>query len=128
VKFVRKFPDLITLAELKSFAKPGGALENMQMLKQSRLSVSAVKPREWRFIHGLLEEDDLDTELEETTEAVKAQVLKVSEVVVRKVDVGGVNGDQVNESHGGNAEELAIASKLTTTSVTGKDDAEMEKE
>jgi len=128
VKFVRKFPTPITLAELKSFAKSGGALENMQMLKQSRLSVSAVKPREWRFIHGLLEDDDLDTEPEETTEAVKAQVLKVSEEVVRKVDGEGANGDQVNGSYGGGVGDLAITSKLTTTSVTGKDDTEMEKE
>ncbi|KAH0847948.1 hypothetical protein AYO21_11822 [Fonsecaea monophora] len=50
VEFVKKFDNLVTLKELKSFAKPGGALENMQTLKQSRLSVSAVTPEEWRFI------------------------------------------------------------------------------
>ncbi|KAJ9605118.1 hypothetical protein H2200_010508 [Cladophialophora chaetospira] len=50
VEFVKKFDNLITLRELKSFAKPGGALENMQTLKQSRLSVSSVSPAEWRFI------------------------------------------------------------------------------
>lgn len=126
MKFVHKFPNPVTLAELKSFAKPGGALENMQMLKQSRLSVSAVKPREWRFIHGLLENDDLDTKPEETTKAVKAQVLRISEEVVRKVDGEGVNDDQVNGSYGGGAGDPAITSKLTTTSVMGKDDTETE--
>ncbi|KIW72237.1 hypothetical protein, variant [Phialophora macrospora] len=53
VEFVKKFENLISLRELKSFAKPGGALEDMQMLKLSRLSVSAVKPEAWRFILAL---------------------------------------------------------------------------
>ncbi|OQU95711.1 EVE domain-containing protein isoform 2 [Cladophialophora immunda] len=53
VEFVKKFENLITLKELKSFAKPGGALENMQTFKQSRLSVSAVSAEEWRFILDL---------------------------------------------------------------------------
>ncbi|KAL2369740.1 hypothetical protein RJZ57_005846 [Blastomyces gilchristii] len=57
VEFRRKFRDLITLAELKSFAKPGGPLENMQMMKQSRLSVSAVNGKEWKFIMGLAGEE-----------------------------------------------------------------------
>jgi EVE domain len=55
---VRKFPEVVKLKELRSFAKSGGALENMQMLKQSRLSVSAVKPKEWKFIMSLAGEDD----------------------------------------------------------------------
>ncbi|OCT46872.1 putative AT DNA binding protein (Thy28) [Cladophialophora carrionii] len=50
VEFVKKFENFITLRELKTFAKPGGALEEMQMLKLSRLSVSAVSPEAWRFI------------------------------------------------------------------------------
>lgn len=50
VEFVKKFDNYTTLKELKSFSKPGGALENMQMIKQSRLSVSSVSPSEWRFI------------------------------------------------------------------------------
>ncbi|PGH34895.1 hypothetical protein GX50_02246 [[Emmonsia] crescens] len=57
VEFRHKFKDLITLAELKSFAKPGGPLENMQMTKQSRLSVSAVSGEEWRFIMDLVGEE-----------------------------------------------------------------------
>ncbi|ETN38627.1 uncharacterized protein HMPREF1541_06664 [Cyphellophora europaea CBS 101466] len=50
VDFVKKFENEIGLKELRTFASPGGALENMQMLKQSRLSVSSVSPAEWRFI------------------------------------------------------------------------------
>ncbi|OAL31612.1 hypothetical protein AYO20_08155 [Fonsecaea nubica] len=83
VEFVKKFDNLVTLKELKSFAKPGGALENMQTLKQSRLSVSAVTPEEWRFIldqagesislgHGDVMggyESEVDGEGEETTAA-----------------------------------------------------------
>ena len=47
---------MLTLKELKSFAGPGGMLENMQTLKQTRLSVSSVKPAEWQFILEQLEE------------------------------------------------------------------------
>ena len=50
VEFVKKFDELVTLRELRSFAGEGGALENMQMLRQGRLSVSSVQPAEWRFI------------------------------------------------------------------------------
>nr|KMM68483.1 3SC1 protein [Coccidioides posadasii RMSCC 3488] len=59
VEFRSKFQNLVTLAELKSLAKPGDALENLQMLKQSRLSVSPVRPEEWRFIMSLAEEQDI---------------------------------------------------------------------
>lgn len=50
VEHVKKFESPIGLKELRTFAKQGGALEHMQMLKQSRLSVSQVSPQEWRFI------------------------------------------------------------------------------
>ena len=53
VEFVKKFEEMVTLKELKSFAKDGGALAAMQMIKQSRLSVSSVTPTEWRFILDL---------------------------------------------------------------------------
>ena len=53
VEFVKKFGKLVKLRELKSFSKSGGALENMQTIKLSRLSVSAVTPQEWRFILDL---------------------------------------------------------------------------
>jgi len=60
VKFVRKFEELIPLPTLRKFAKPGGVLENMQTLVQSRLSVSAVQPEEWEFIMDLVQGDDGD--------------------------------------------------------------------
>jgi hypothetical protein len=47
------FQNMVTLETLKSFANPGGPLENLQMMKQTRLSVSAVTPKEWRFILNL---------------------------------------------------------------------------
>ncbi|KAI9371970.1 PUA-like domain-containing protein [Aspergillus egyptiacus] len=58
VEFRRKFDNLVTLEELKSHANAKGPLENLQMLKQTRLSVSAVSPAEWEFIMGLLKEGD----------------------------------------------------------------------
>ncbi|GAD98495.1 AT DNA binding protein [Paecilomyces variotii No. 5] len=57
VEFRRKFNRLVSLNELKEHGKSGGPLENLQMLKQSRLSVSAVSAEEWRFIMGLVEKE-----------------------------------------------------------------------
>ncbi|KKK21550.1 hypothetical protein AOCH_003225 [Aspergillus ochraceoroseus] len=58
VKFQRKLTNPITLNELKAHGGEGGALANLQMLKQSRLSVSAVNAKEWDFIMGLAEGED----------------------------------------------------------------------
>ena len=38
---------MVSLKELQKFAKDGGVLENMQVLKQTRLSVSKVTKKEW---------------------------------------------------------------------------------
>jgi len=56
VEFRRKLKEPITLKELREFATKGGLLENMQMLKQSRLSVSGVSREEWNFLMGIIEE------------------------------------------------------------------------
>ena len=56
VEFRRKFKEPITLKELREDAIKGGKLENMQMLKQSRLSVSAVTKDEWDFLMSTIEE------------------------------------------------------------------------
>jgi len=56
VEFRKKLTEPITLRELKEFASNGGALENMQMLKQSRLSVSGVTKEEWDFLMDVIKE------------------------------------------------------------------------
>jgi predicted RNA-binding protein with PUA-like domain len=56
VKFRSKFPVQIGLQELKALGGPGGPLESMQMIKQSRLSVSKVSAQEWEFLNELAEE------------------------------------------------------------------------
>lgn len=53
VEFRRKFKNQVTLNDLKAHAQAGKPLENLQTLKQSRLSVSSVTPAQWRFIHEL---------------------------------------------------------------------------
>ncbi|KAL4796786.1 DUF55-domain-containing protein [Aspergillus venezuelensis] len=58
VEFRRKFDELVTLNELKSHANGKAPLENLQMLKQTRLSVSAVSPSEWDFIMSLAKGGD----------------------------------------------------------------------
>jgi predicted RNA-binding protein with PUA-like domain len=56
VKFRSKFAAPIGLKELREMGGPGKPLENMQMLKQSRLSVSRVSPAEWEYLVGVAEE------------------------------------------------------------------------
>ncbi|KAL8697670.1 MAG: hypothetical protein Q9224_002197 [Gallowayella concinna] len=53
VEFRSKFHEMVTLKELQIYAKGGKVLENMQMLKLPRLSVSQVSRKEWDFIHTL---------------------------------------------------------------------------
>jgi predicted RNA-binding protein with PUA-like domain len=55
VEFRRKLKEPITLKELREWNGKGGPLEHMQMLKQSRLSVSKVSEDEWHFILGEIE-------------------------------------------------------------------------
>ena len=52
------------------------------MLKQSRLSVSAVKPREWHFILGLVTDDDLDDEPAGALAAVRGPIVNGQEAVL----------------------------------------------
>ena len=56
VKFRSKFAVPITLKELREEGGAGKPLENMQMLKQSRLSVSRVSAAEWEYLVRLAEE------------------------------------------------------------------------
>ena len=57
VELRRKFPDMVSLKELQKYSKDGGVLEKMQVLRQSRLSVSKVSKKEWEFILSLVDED-----------------------------------------------------------------------
>ncbi|KAJ5389640.1 Thymocyte nuclear protein 1 [Penicillium cataractarum] len=57
VEFRRKFDKQVTLSDLKTHAQPGKGLENLQTLKQSRLSVSSVTPAQWKYILELAGED-----------------------------------------------------------------------
>ncbi|KAJ5675520.1 hypothetical protein N7462_008417 [Penicillium macrosclerotiorum] len=57
VEFRRKLTKQVTLNELKANAERGKPLENLQTLKQARLSVSSVTPEQWQFILELGGED-----------------------------------------------------------------------
>lgn len=71
VEFRQKFPALVKLKELQRFAKPGGVLENLQTLRQTRLSVSRVSKKEWDFILCLADppEDDSEAAVVDTSTA-----------------------------------------------------------
>lgn len=58
VEFVKKFPHVVDLHKIKGYAQSGGPLEGMQLVTNSRLSVSRVRSEEWRFILGIAEEQD----------------------------------------------------------------------
>lgn len=73
VQFERKFKDMITLKELQKYAKPGGALEGLQTLRQTRLSVSKVTPEQWKFILNLVDEDDDVNETDGANGAVQSE-------------------------------------------------------
>ncbi|KPM37549.1 hypothetical protein AK830_g9028 [Neonectria ditissima] len=64
VEFRKKFAVKITLKELRELGKPGGPLENMQMLKQSRLSVSKVSEAEWKALCDFADKKAKDAGLE----------------------------------------------------------------
>ncbi|EHK24267.1 uncharacterized protein TRIVIDRAFT_229796 [Trichoderma virens Gv29-8] len=72
VEFRKKFAVPIGLKELRELGKPGGPLENMQMLKQSRLSVSRVSAEEWKALCEIADKKAEEAGLEhETTKLVK---------------------------------------------------------
>lgn len=78
VEFRRKFKNQVTLHELKAQAETGKPLENLQMIKQSRLSVSSVTPAQWRYILKLAGEDpNIDMVAEESQDSEK----KIDEAV-----------------------------------------------
>jgi predicted RNA-binding protein with PUA-like domain len=60
VGFKRKFKDLVTLKQLQALGGSETPLQNMQVLKQSRLSVSKVSAEEWAFIMEMVESRELD--------------------------------------------------------------------
>lgn len=58
VEFVEKFGNVVDLHKIKALAAKGGALEKMQLITNSRLSVSRVRPEEWSFICNLAKDTD----------------------------------------------------------------------
>ncbi|KAL7912570.1 DUF55 domain-containing protein [Trichoderma velutinum] len=72
VEFRKKFAVPINLKELRELGKPGGPLENMQMLKQGRLSVSRVSAEEWKALCEIADKKAEEAGLEhETTKSTK---------------------------------------------------------
>ncbi|KAG6219076.1 hypothetical protein E4U26_007411 [Claviceps purpurea] len=69
VEFRTKFAVPILLKELRELGTAGGPLENMQMLKQSRLSVSRVSTEEWQTLCRIADEKAKEAGLEHETRA-----------------------------------------------------------
>lgn len=65
VEFRKKLSEPVTLKQLQKFSAGSGVLKDMQVIKQSRLSVAKVSEQEWNFIVDNLiegyEEEDVDT-------------------------------------------------------------------
>lgn len=64
VEFRQKFPKVISLKTLQSFAKPGGVLEHLQTLKTTRLSVSKVTKTQWDFVLSLVNLEEAEPEVD----------------------------------------------------------------
>lgn len=138
VKYVRKFPKLLTLSDLRSFSKVGEALAQMQLLKQGRLSVSAVKAKEWDYILSLTEEEthedgdedeDEDADgvgqLEETLIETTGAYVDWSKDVEDSTPGNFVDGEalgDVDEDDGGDEEN--VDEKAGIEDVTGAGDVE----
>ncbi|KAI2606780.1 PUA-like domain-containing protein [Hypoxylon sp. NC1633] len=61
IKFRSKFKNSIGLKELREMGQSGQPLENMQMLKQSRLSVSRVSATEFEYLMSVVEQQGGET-------------------------------------------------------------------
>ncbi|OTB17738.1 hypothetical protein K445DRAFT_56599, partial [Daldinia sp. EC12] len=62
VKFRSKFSKQIGLKELREMGQPGQPLENMQMLRQSRLSVSRVSASEFEYLMDVVKQRGGETQ------------------------------------------------------------------
>jgi predicted RNA-binding protein with PUA-like domain len=69
VEYRRKLGKQVTLQDLKSHGQPGKPLENLQMIKQSRLSVSSVTPAQWKYILELAGEEPQEEFIKEFKES-----------------------------------------------------------
>lgn len=58
VEFRSRFAKQVTLKDLQTHARGEGVLADMQVLKQSRLSVSKVTRAEWDYILGIAGEEE----------------------------------------------------------------------
>lgn len=56
VEFREKFANPLTLHELKEMQAGSKEIASLQLLKQSRLSVSAVSEGEWEFLRAVIAE------------------------------------------------------------------------
>jgi len=69
VGFLKKLNKPVTLKEMQKYSNANGILQDMQLIKQSRLSVAKVSEKEWNFIVNELiegyEEDGADDDNED---------------------------------------------------------------
>jgi predicted RNA-binding protein with PUA-like domain len=67
VEFVREFDEVVDLARIKEYAKEG-PLRDMQLVTNSRLSVSRVRKEEWEFIIRLVDGEKKEDKAEKDDE------------------------------------------------------------
>ena len=70
VQFSKKLVKPVSLKELQKYGKEGGALGEMQLLKQMRLSVGKVRESEWNFIVDNLVEEGYEEDGDEVNDVV----------------------------------------------------------
>lgn len=112
---------MVTLDELKSHAKPGGPLEKLQVVRQSRLSVTAVSRKQWKFILGLAgEEPEGEQRSEKSGDEKKAEDAKPAE--------GAADGKEgQKEAAAGQTEATASGEGERKEATAGAEEAEKKK-
>ncbi|GAM89441.1 hypothetical protein ANO11243_074790 [Dothideomycetidae sp. 11243] len=85
VEFRSKFKAKLPAAKLKEHAaSPGDPLGRLELFRQTRLSVSNVKPDEWAFIMTLVEANDAAPEPSKTPKKVNKKKTDDTAVTARK--------------------------------------------
>ncbi|KAJ4114748.1 hypothetical protein NW768_011302 [Fusarium equiseti] len=126
VEFRKKFAVPIGLKELKELGKAGGPLESMQLLKQSRLSVSKVSGEEFAYLCELADKKAEEAGLEH--DEVKRHCVSSEEELLLKLGKSGETGQFQALIHA--YEELnenGLGFMLFTAAITQKWDASIVK-
>lgn len=129
VEFRKKLSKPVTLKQLQKFSNPNGILSNMQVVNQSRLSVSRVSEKEWDFIVENLiegyEDDAADDNDDDDDDSLAGVKVRGSDPLNPKSNPGAMkepeSEDKAVQAIAGAVEEpeLRLPSEVNDLPITG---------